>query len=92
MLVKSFARIHETNLKKQGMLPLTFADPKDYDKISPEDRLSVVGLKTFQPGKQLKMVVSREGGVGRGGVGGGWDELGYGKEWVCTCGERLKTF
>jgi len=62
VLVKSFARIHETNLKKQGMLPLTFADPKDYDKISPEDRLSVVGLKTFQPGKQLKMVGKRKDG------------------------------
>ena len=38
IIVKSFARIHETNLKKQGMLPLTFADPKDYDKISPSDK------------------------------------------------------
>jgi aconitate hydratase len=58
VLVKSFARIHETNLKKQGMLPLTFADPKDYDKISPEDRLSIMGLKDFQPGKQLSISVS----------------------------------
>lgn len=38
VIVKSFARIHETNLKKQGMLPLTFADPADYDKIDPSDR------------------------------------------------------
>ncbi len=38
IIVKSFARIHETNLKKQGMLPLTFANPADYDKISPQDR------------------------------------------------------
>lgn len=50
VLVKSFARIHETNLKKQGLLPLTFADPKDYDKIAPTDKISVQGLKTFKPG------------------------------------------
>ncbi len=53
MLVKSFARIHETNLKKQGLLPLTFADPNDYDKIAPTDKLSILGLKDFQPGARL---------------------------------------
>ena len=44
VIVKSFARIHETNLKKQGILPLTFADPKDYDRFEQADRVSVVGL------------------------------------------------
>jgi aconitate hydratase len=51
IIVRSFARIHETNLKKQGMLPLTFADPKDYDKIQPTDRISLLGLKDLAPGK-----------------------------------------
>lgn len=45
IIVKSFARIHETNLKKQGMLPLTFEDPADYDKIDSNDSVSVLGLK-----------------------------------------------
>lgn len=53
VLVKSFARIHETNLKKQGMLALTFADKADYDKIRENDRISVLGLKEFAPGKSL---------------------------------------
>jgi hypothetical protein len=52
IIVKSFARIHETNLKKQGMLPLTFADPKDYDLIGNEgDKLSLLGLTELAPGK-----------------------------------------
>ena len=56
VIVKSFARIHETNLKKQGMLPLTFANPADYDKISPRDTLSIVGLRdNFFPGSQLTL-------------------------------------
>lgn len=58
MIVKSFARIHETNLKKQGMLPLTFADPKDYDRITGHDKVSIVGLKTFAPGKPLSLKVT----------------------------------
>ena len=53
VIVKSFARIHETNLKKQGMLPLTFADPADYDKVGPRDRLSIQGLAKLAPGGQL---------------------------------------
>jgi aconitate hydratase len=57
IITKSFARIHETNLKKQGMLPLTFADPNDYDKIQEDDTFDLVGLKEFAPGKQLKMIV-----------------------------------
>ncbi|KAJ9528630.1 hypothetical protein QJQ45_020393 [Haematococcus lacustris] len=62
IIVKSFARIHETNLKKQGMLPLTFANPADYDIINPKDRLSIVGLKTFAPGVPLKLVGKRPDG------------------------------
>ncbi|KAI1293784.1 Aconitate hydratase, mitochondrial [Halotydeus destructor] len=53
IIVKSFARIHETNLKKQGMLPLTFADPADYDKVQPTDRVSILGLKNLAPGKPV---------------------------------------
>ncbi|MFA3783909.1 aconitate hydratase [Melioribacteraceae bacterium 4301-Me] len=62
IIVKSFARIHETNLKKQGMLPLTFADPNDYDKIQEDDKLSIVGLKNFAPDKQLKLIVKHSDG------------------------------
>jgi len=54
VLVKSFARIHETNLKKQGVLPLTFNDPKDYDKIDPADSISIVGLNELAPGKVIQ--------------------------------------
>ena len=53
ILVKSFARIHETNLKKQGMLGLTFVDSDDYDKIQERDKISIIGLKDFAPGKNL---------------------------------------
>ena len=53
ILVKSFARIHETNLKKQGMLALTFADKNDYDKVRETDKISILGLTTFAPGKNL---------------------------------------
>ncbi|MER3524704.1 MAG: aconitate hydratase [Ignavibacteria bacterium] len=62
IIVKSFARIHETNLKKQGMLPLTFADPADYDKVREDDRVSIVGLKTFAPGKPLRMILKHSDG------------------------------
>jgi len=48
IIVRSFARIHETNLKKQGMLPLTFATPADYDKINPDDRVDIIGLSDFK--------------------------------------------
>lgn len=53
ILVKSFARIHETNLKKQGMLALTFVDKDDYNKVQERDKISIVGLKDFAPGKNL---------------------------------------
>ena len=62
IIVKSFARIHETNLKKQGMLPLTFADPSDYDKILENDKLDIIGLKELAPDKQLKLIIKHEDG------------------------------
>eukprot|EP00475_Leptophrys_vorax_P041787 TRINITY_DN78856_c0_g1_i1.p1 TRINITY_DN78856_c0_g1~~TRINITY_DN78856_c0_g1_i1.p1 ORF type:complete len:806 (+),score=233.60 TRINITY_DN78856_c0_g1_i1:94-2418(+) len=63
VIVRSFARIHETNLKKQGLLALTFADPKDYDKIGSRDKISIVGLDKFAPGKQLTAVVKKPDGA-----------------------------
>jgi aconitate hydratase len=63
IIVKSFARIHETNLKKQGMLPLTFADPSDYDKVREDDRVSILGLKSFTPGQPLRMVLLHADGT-----------------------------
>ncbi|RLN02639.1 hypothetical protein BBJ28_00017446, partial [Nothophytophthora sp. Chile5] len=63
VIVKSFARIHETNLKKQGMLPLTFANPADYDKISGNDKVSIVGLGSFTPGKPLTLRVAPASGA-----------------------------
>ncbi len=62
VLVKSFARIHETNLKKQGMLALTFAHPADYDKIREDDQVDIVGLTTFAPGTPLKLVLHHSDG------------------------------
>lgn len=62
VIVKSFARIHETNLKKQGMLPLTFADPADYDKVQPRDQISIHGLTTFTPGVPLTATFKHEDG------------------------------
>lgn len=55
VLVKSFARIHETNLKKQGMLAITFANKDDYQKIKENDSFDIIGLTQFAPGKQLKL-------------------------------------
>ncbi|HSQ74339.1 MAG TPA: aconitase family protein, partial [Bacteroidota bacterium] len=62
IIVKSFARIHETNLKKQGMLPLTFANPVDYDKVREDDRASILGLTTLTPGKPLTLVLKHADG------------------------------
>lgn len=62
VITKSFARIHETNLKKQGILPLTFADPKDYDKIEQNDRISVVDLNNLAPGKPVTVIVHKASG------------------------------
>ncbi len=63
VLVKSFARIHETNLKKQGMLGLTFANKADYDKIKEDDTIDILGLTTFAPGKNLQMVFTHADGT-----------------------------
>jgi len=62
VIVKSFARIHETNLKKQGMLPLTFETASDYDKIDPADRLSLRGLNQLTPGKPVTCVIKKSNG------------------------------
>ncbi|ORX63926.1 aconitate hydratase [Basidiobolus meristosporus CBS 931.73] len=62
VITKSFARIHETNLKKQGVLPLTFANPADYDKIKPSDNVSIIGLTSFTPGKPLTLRIQRDNG------------------------------
>jgi len=63
IITKSFARIHETNLKKQGLLPLTFVNPADYDKITGDDRVSLTGLKELAPGKGITMVVKGKNGT-----------------------------
>lgn len=62
VLVKSFARIHETNLKKQGMLALTFADKNDYLKIQEDDSIDIIGLSTFSPGVHLSLVLNHKDG------------------------------
>lgn len=63
VLVKSFARIHETNLKKQGMLGITFANPADYDKIKEDDVIDITGLTTFTPGKNLLLTLHHADGT-----------------------------
>ncbi|HPH91098.1 MAG TPA: aconitate hydratase [Ferruginibacter sp.] len=63
VLVKSFARIHETNLKKQGMLALTFANKEDYDKIQEDDIIDIEGLLSFAPGKALTLVLNHIDGT-----------------------------
>ena len=62
VICRSFARIHETNLKKQGMLPLWFKNPADYDKISGTDKISILGLNEFQPGKELSVEIKHKDG------------------------------
>lgn len=62
VLVKSFARIHETNLKKQGMLALTFDNKSDYDKIREDDTIDIIGLTTFAPGKPLTLSLRHSDG------------------------------
>ena len=63
IITKSFARIHETNLKKQGMLPLTFDNPDDYNKIYEDDKLSLVDLANLAPGKKVKCVIKHSNGT-----------------------------
>ena len=62
ILVKSFARIHETNLKKQGMLALTFVNKEDYDRIQEDDTIDIVGLTSFAPDRQLTVVLNHSDG------------------------------
>ena len=62
VLSKSFARIHETNLKKQGILPLTFKDPGDWDRFEAGDRVSVRGLQALAPGKPVRVTITKAGG------------------------------
>ncbi|MDP6452928.1 MAG: aconitate hydratase [SAR202 cluster bacterium] len=62
VIARSFARIHETNLKKQGLLALTFSDRDDYDRVQEEDRISLVGLQELAPGQQVKAVLHHSDG------------------------------
>ena len=62
IITRSFARIHETNLKKQGMLALTFVNPDDYDRVQPDDKVTIKGLETFAPGKNLTLVLKHKDG------------------------------
>lgn len=63
VIARSFARIHETNLKKQGILPLTFEDPADYEKVREDDRVSIVGLRELAPGKPVKVILHHSDGT-----------------------------
>ncbi len=62
VITKSLARIHETNLKKQGILALTFSNPDDYEKILEDDRISLLELNDLSPGKQVRCIISHSGG------------------------------
>ncbi len=62
IIVRSFARIHETNLKKQGMLALTFADKADYEKVQEDDSIDINGLTAFKSGKPLTVVLNHKDG------------------------------
>ena len=62
VVVKSFARIHETNLKKQGMLALTFVNPSDYDKIRQDDNISLVGFESMAPGRNMILTINHQDG------------------------------
>lgn len=63
VIARSFARIHETNLKKQGVLPMTFADPADYDKLRKADKVSIAGVVELRPGSSLLVTVKHEDGT-----------------------------
>ena len=62
VIVRSFARIHETNLKKQGLLPLTFIDPADYDRFEQNDRVTISGLYALEPGQPVKVLIKKPDG------------------------------
>ena len=76
VIAKSFARIHETNLKKQGILALTFENARDYDKIIEEDRISIVGLQDLQPEKPVTCYLHHHHNHSEGGGTGGEREEG----------------
>ena len=79
IIVTSFARIHETNLKKQGMLALTFSDPADYDRIREDDRLSIIGLTGFAPGNPLMLRITHsDGSIEKCGVNHTYNEAQIG--------------
>jgi len=63
IIVRSFARIHESNLKKQGILPLTFANPADYERVQAKDRISLVGLAELAPGRDVEAVLTHADGT-----------------------------
>ena len=63
VIVKSFARIHETNLKKQGMLAFTFVDPADYQKVRQDDTIDILGFEDMAPGKNVKVVLHHADGT-----------------------------
>jgi len=63
VITKSLARIHETNLKKQGILALTFSNPNDYDKIQEDDRISLVELNALEPQKAVRCIITHQNGV-----------------------------
>ena len=63
VIARSFARIHESNLKKQGLLALTFSDPSEYDRIREDDRVNLIGLKEITPGKPVECVVNHSDGT-----------------------------
>jgi aconitate hydratase len=63
VITRSFARIHETNLKKQGVLPLTFADPSTYDQIGEDDRVSILGLDRLAPDQPVRCRIHKPDGT-----------------------------
>jgi aconitate hydratase len=63
VIVRSFARIHETNLKKQGILPLTFVDASDYDAVLEDDRIDLIGITTLAPGSTVQAVFHHSDGT-----------------------------
>jgi len=101
VITKSFARIHEANLKEQGILPLTFANAADYDKFEEKDRVSITGLSTLAPGKPVDVTIHKANGqdakiqanhsmtaqqIGWFRAGSALNALGYG-----ACGPRMYT-
>ena len=63
VITKSLARIHETNLKKQGILALTFSNPDDYNKIQEDDRISLIGLNNLEPQKPIMCIIKHKDGT-----------------------------